>query len=48
MRQDTTPTIPFYVDADTTKHLVDAQGNPTHVITRDASGGYTLTPIEDE
>lgn len=26
-------------------HLVDEQGNATHDITRDSSGGYVLTPI---
>ena len=29
-------------------HLVTASGEATHVITRDASGGYILTPIEGE
>lgn len=29
-------------------HLVTAIGEATHVITRDASGGYVLTPVEGE
>ena len=29
-------------------HLLDRELNPTHTITRDASGGYVLTPIEPE
>ena len=27
--------------------MLDRELNPTHVITRDASGGYVLTPVED-
>lgn len=29
-------------------NMLDCELNPTHVITRDASGGYVLTPIEPE
>ena len=28
-------------------NMLDRELNPTHVITRDASGGYVLTPVED-
>ena len=29
-------------------NMLDRELNPTHVITRDASGGYVITPINDE
>ena len=29
-------------------HMLDRELNPTHTITRDADGGYVLTPIEPE
>ena len=29
-------------------NLLDRELNPTHAITRDADGGYVLTPIEEE
>lgn len=28
--------------------MVDREGNATHTITRDTSGGYVITPIETE